>query len=173
MSNKSVPLSVRLSQEDAAFIAGLKAPDAVTMSEKVRYLVGAERIRSEQAETFEGVHDQVAEMVNPLMQKLRLMERSTGRSLPVLTLIAGWLPKMVAELAQGQEPEERLIWSEDDLSKLEDVERESIELVIAFLPVLNTLLAEQASRGASKAEKKVLAALLEGHQDEKEEDEER
>ena len=39
MSSKTVPLSVRISHDDAEYIAGLKIDDALTPSDKVRAII--------------------------------------------------------------------------------------------------------------------------------------
>ena len=44
MSSKSTPLSFRVSDEDAEFLAGLQLPGAVTPSEKLRVLVTRARM---------------------------------------------------------------------------------------------------------------------------------
>ncbi len=167
MSHKPVPLSVRLSQKDAAFIAELKAPDAVTMSEKVRHLVQVERVRSEQAETFEGLHAQCVETLEPLARKLRMLERADGKSFPVLSLIIAWLPKMMA--ASGQQmgnisKEGNNIQDfgagNEIRSELGELEHECLMLLAAFLPALKTLLENDVQRSLNDEERKQLATIF-------------
>ena len=47
MSDKSVNLSVRLSQSDARFLKGLSVPNAETVSEKLRLIIDRARRREE------------------------------------------------------------------------------------------------------------------------------
>ena len=98
MPAKSVPLSVRLSREDAAYIAALKAPDAVTMSEKVRHLVSRVRIASERGETFEGVVEQTEDTLAPLKQALDKVEQEQGVRSALLRALIVALPRVLAEL---------------------------------------------------------------------------
>lgn len=98
MTAKTVPVSVRLSREDAAFIAALKAEGAVTMSEKVRHLVGEARVQSECANSFEGVHQLTQDQLAPLRKALQDLDASTGQSSAVLDLMLAWTPKLVAEM---------------------------------------------------------------------------
>jgi len=98
MSAKSVPLSVRLPQKDAEFIAALKAGDAVTMSEKVRHLVGEARRLSEEGASFEGVVKHTSEMLAPLKQALDTLEKDEGQRSQFLRSLLQWLPGALATL---------------------------------------------------------------------------
>ncbi|NVJ97781.1 MAG: hypothetical protein HWE25_06490 [Alphaproteobacteria bacterium] len=98
MVAKSVPLSVRLSREDAEYIAGLKAGDAVTMSEKVRYLVKEARLKAERGETFEGVVEQTEDTLAPLKQALDRIEQDEGVRSALLRALIVALPRIMAEL---------------------------------------------------------------------------
>ena len=167
MSQKPVPLSVRLSQKDAAFIAELQAPDAVTMSEKVRHLVQVERVRSEQAVTFEGLHTQCSETLEPLAKKLRLLERVNGRSFPILSLIIAWLPKMIGASGQQIDDASKENKNIKDFgagneiqSELGKLEHECLMLLAAFLPALKTLLENDAQRSLSSEELEQLIAVF-------------
>ncbi len=98
MVAKSVPLSVRLSREDAEFIAGLKAGDAVTMSEKVRALVREARLKAERGDTFEGVVEQTEDTLAPLKQALDRLEQDEGVRSALLRALIVALPRILAEL---------------------------------------------------------------------------
>ena len=98
MGAKSVPLSVRLSREDAAYIASLKAGDAVTMSEKVRHLVSAARLDAERGETFAGVVEQTEDTLAPLKQALDSLEQHEGVRSAFLRALIVALPRIMAEL---------------------------------------------------------------------------
>lgn len=63
MSGKMIPVSIRIPEEDAAFLAQLEVDGATTLSEKVRALIGESRRRreaggyaSEAARMLEDVH---------------------------------------------------------------------------------------------------------------------
>lgn len=98
MGAKSVPLSVRLSKDDATYIASLKAPDAVTMSEKVRHLVREARIAAERGETFAGVVEQTEDTLAPLKQALDKIEQNQGGRSALLRALIVALPRILAQL---------------------------------------------------------------------------
>ena len=98
MGTKTVPLSVRLSKEDAEYIASLKAPDAVTMSEKVRYLVRQARISAERHETFEGVVEETEDTLAPLKHALDKIEEDQFVRSGLLRALIASLPRILAEL---------------------------------------------------------------------------
>lgn len=98
MVAKSVPLSVRLSREDASYIASLKAVDAVTMSEKVRFLVSKARLDAERGDTFEGVVEQTEDTLAPLKQALDKIEATQGMRSALLRALIVALPRILAEL---------------------------------------------------------------------------
>ena len=98
MGTKSVPLSVRLSKEDAEYIASLQAPDAVTMSEKVRWLVRDARITAARGETFEGVVEQTEDTLAPLKHALDKLEEEQFVRSGLLRALIATLPRILAEL---------------------------------------------------------------------------
>jgi uncharacterized protein YecA (UPF0149 family) len=98
MGTKSVPLSVRLSKEDAAYIAALQAPNAVTMSEKVRHLVSQARMAAQRTETFEGIVEQTEDTLAPLKRALDKLEKDPGVRSGLLRALIAALPKTLAEL---------------------------------------------------------------------------
>jgi hypothetical protein len=102
MGEKSVPLSVRLSREDAAYIAALEAPDAVTMSEKVRHLVSSSRIAAARGQTFAGVVEQTEDALAPLTEALDDLEQAGGSHSALLRTLIRTLPRMLADLEAAQ-----------------------------------------------------------------------
>lgn len=98
MGAKSVPLSVRLPQVDAEYIAGLKAGDAVTMSEKVRFLVGEARRYAEEGRSFDGLVKQQHGMLQPLEEAIIKHESETGENAAFLKTLIQYVPPLVASL---------------------------------------------------------------------------
>jgi len=98
MGTKSVPLSVRLPLKDVEFIASLDAGDAVTMSEKIRHLVGEARRLADEGASFEGVIKHTSDVLAPLTIALNALEADTGKKSQVLRVILQWLPGMLATL---------------------------------------------------------------------------
>lgn len=134
MGAKSVPLSVRLPQEDAEYIAGLKAGDAVTMSEKVRFLVGEARRHSEEGKSFEGLVKRQHGMLEPLEGAIARQEGETGETSALLKALIQYVPTLVASL-------EAIDFNRNiDLkATLGDMEVEAANLTKAFLDQLARL----------------------------------
>lgn len=74
MASLTTPLSVRLSEEDTAFLARLQMDGALTASDKIRGLIRLARQRADEPESFSAAlaisHDQLAAS----MRALRMME---------------------------------------------------------------------------------------------------
>lgn len=75
MASLTTPLSVRLADEDVAFLARLEIDGAITASDKVRALIRQARERSEETGSFAQAlafsHDQLA----PAVRRVRLLEQ--------------------------------------------------------------------------------------------------
>ncbi|MCB0323102.1 MAG: hypothetical protein KDD69_05990 [Bdellovibrionales bacterium] len=74
MSQRTVPFSVRVSQEDAEFIAALEVPDASTPSDKLRAIIADARTRAESDKDFVGCWRILRELTGPAMVRLRELE---------------------------------------------------------------------------------------------------
>lgn len=95
---KSVPLSVRVSPDDAAFIEQVDIEGAETPSEKVRALLAEARRRHQGFSDYSSCLGMVQEMLAPTLQRLRAAEhREHVHSEPVLEL-AQWMPEAMAFL---------------------------------------------------------------------------
>lgn len=79
MASLSTPLSVRLSEDDTAFLATLQIDGAVTASEKIRGMIRQARQRAESPDSFPAAlafsHDHMAAAV----RATRVFEESTDR----------------------------------------------------------------------------------------------
>ncbi|MCK0068080.1 hypothetical protein [Kordiimonas laminariae] len=134
MGAKSVPLSVRLPQADAEYIAGLKAGDAVTMSEKVRFLVGEARRYAEEGKSFEGLVKQQHGMLEPLEDAIAKQEGETGETSALLKALIQYIPTLVASLEAVE-----FNGNIDLKATLSNVEAEAANLTKAFLDQLARL----------------------------------
>lgn len=111
--SKTVPLSVRISEADAAFIARLSMPDAVTPSEKIRGLIAEARQRHQAASSpREGVAF-LRGTLEPQRQRIRALEEKLGTHSEVVARIGEWLPEFLAHflgapLSKDEESEEAL-----------------------------------------------------------------
>ena len=75
---KTTSLSVRVDDDDAAFLAGLSLGDARTPSEKLRLLLQAERRRQEGIGDPLEAADMFRDLLAPAKQRIRRMEKETG-----------------------------------------------------------------------------------------------
>lgn len=109
---RSVPLSVRISDEDAAFLAKFQAPGAKTPSEKMRAILAAARQRHEGSNDFEGCVGVVEEMVRPAAHHIRAVQRRKGIRSDFVIRIYERAPELVAGLvaaAPENEPDDKAL----------------------------------------------------------------
>ena len=93
---RSVPLSVRVSPDDAAFISEVDIAGAETPSDKVRALLADARKRREGFIDYPSCRAMVQEMLAPTLQRLRAAEhREKVHSELVLELLQ-WMPEALA-----------------------------------------------------------------------------
>ena len=76
MAAKSVSISVRVSDDDAAFLAGLQVDDAKTPSEKLRALLSAEQRRQEGAQDPTEAVEMFSEMLRPAHRQTRRLSET-------------------------------------------------------------------------------------------------
>ncbi len=109
---RSVPLSVRISDEDAAFLAKFQAPGAKTPSEKMRAILASARQRHEGSTDFEGCVGVVEEMVRPAAHHIRAVQRRKGIRSDFVIRIYERAPELVAGLvaaAPENEPDDEAL----------------------------------------------------------------
>lgn len=119
--SRSVPLSVRISDDDAAFLAQYKAEGAKTPSEKLRAILGDARKLNAKPEDYAGCAEMLASMLRPSQNSLRTGQRDERMRSDFLAKLYERLPELVASLMLGppaaREPAEGLRQFEDDLAK--------------------------------------------------------
>jgi len=104
---KSVPISVRISEAEAEFIASLNLPGASTPSDKLRTIVSEARMRHEGSYD----HSQVLRIEHDILSPVLSRRPSkTDRSV-LVDVLANWLPEAVALTldagnAQGSDAQE-------------------------------------------------------------------
>lgn len=94
--SKTVPLSVRVSEADATFIAKLKVPDAITPSEKVRVLISQARQRYQSTEDIAEAAAFVRALIEPQREAIRSAEAKSGVHSELVSRLGEWLPEFVA-----------------------------------------------------------------------------
>ena len=101
MPEKSVPLSVRISMDDAEFIARLRIEGATTPSEKMRKLLSEARRRREAAADYGSALPMVRESLEPALTALRELEHAEGIHSEFALSVSDWLPETIAFLVSG------------------------------------------------------------------------
>ena len=132
MSNKMLPLSVRVSLDDATFLSGYSISGAKTPSEKIRALIKQARHRQEGVHDYaEGLAVQNEEMA-PFIQAVRETEVRLQAHSEFLLQLAQWLPEATAFLLANH-PESSDGSSPADLERLKEVERGAAARVITLM----------------------------------------
>ena len=153
-NRKTVPLSVRVSDSDAAFLASLEIAGAATPSEKLRALLGHARQRAE------GVTDE-ADGVEAYRTPLRTIQRQVRNSEIALGVrsdlvrkLLDRLPELMGSLANGPGAES----TKTKLAQYED--RLAIQAYALVEELLELALAsENRAYDPARLSKRVTAAL--------------
>jgi hypothetical protein len=101
MPAKTVPLSVRVTDADAAFLAGLEIAGATTPSEKLRAILAAERSRVEGAEDPVQAFEVIRDMLRPAQRRTRRAEAELACSSDFVRKLYDRLPELVAVAFAG------------------------------------------------------------------------
>ncbi|MDV7340472.1 hypothetical protein RYZ26_12775 [Terasakiella sp. A23] len=112
MPNKSVPFSVRLSQDDAEFVASLNITGAVTPSDKIRHIISEARLRNETGQDYNLNLKSSQENLRPSIDRIRELERAQDKESEILHFMSEWLCEALAEFQTGPS-------SEKDMDKFE------------------------------------------------------
>lgn len=107
MAAKSIPISVRISDDDAAFLAALSLSGAATPSEKIRALLARARADAEDGQGYEASLTRVREWLEPVSQQLRAREMTTRQRSELIADTLYWLPDLMAFLMAGPDPSTR------------------------------------------------------------------
>ena len=87
---KSIPISLRISEDDAAFVSGLKIKDAVTPSEKIRSIIKDARDRKEQGNAPERLMEEIHGELQDLQRQLSASERPAKAHSEFLRFVLDW-----------------------------------------------------------------------------------
>ena len=96
--SKSVPISVRVSPDDAAFIAEMNVAGASTPSDKVRALLAEARKRHQGFSDYSSCLGMVQEMLAPTLQRLRAAEHRESVHSELVLELTQWMPEAMAFL---------------------------------------------------------------------------
>ena len=100
-----VPLSVRVSPADAAFIEQMDIEGAATPSEKVRALLAEARKRHEGFSDYSSCLGMVQEMLAPTHQRLRAAEHRERVHSELVLELTQWMPEALAYLLTSLDEE--------------------------------------------------------------------
>lgn len=125
---KTTSLSVRVDDDDAAFLASLKIDEARTPSEKLRALLHAERRRHEGVEDPLEAADMFRDLMQPAKRRIRKLEMKTGARSTFLTKLYDRLPEVAGAAFSG--PDEK---PKDAAGNLTHFENEMLNDVFVFI----------------------------------------
>lgn len=95
---KSIPISVRLNDDDVAFLASYEVQGARTPSDKLREILRAAREREEGIQDVAACEDLLRTMIRPAEKGVRQLQRETGQRSDFVIKLYERLPEMFAEL---------------------------------------------------------------------------
>jgi len=117
---KSIPISVRLSDDDIAFLARYEVQGARTPSDKMREILRLAREREEGAQDVAACEELLRTMARPAEKGLRQLQREAGIRSDLVMKLYERLPEMLAELVASapgpKQDAQDLVRFEADLS---------------------------------------------------------
>ena len=128
MPGKTVPISVRLTPEDAAFIAQLNVEGAHTPSEKMRAIVVDARQRKLGTEGYPESLKLAQEMLAPTLRIIRTAELEYGMHSELISRLGEWIPEAYAYLVASNGPDTKL-----DAEALKEIERALAQRVFVLV----------------------------------------
>lgn len=140
---KSVPLSVRVSEDDAEFIAGLEVAGAATPSDKVRALLMEARRRRERFRDYAGCLSMIHEMLVPTLQRVREAEHRQREHSELVAKVSEWLPDLAAFLLTGLAD----VPEESEREALEDLERGVADRIFRLMEAVLRMGVTRTCRG--------------------------
>lgn len=125
---KTTPLSVRVDDDDAEFLARLEIDDARTPSEKLRALLHAERRRREGAGDAVQAAEMFRDMLAAAKRRVRRLEAQSGVRSDFMTKFYDRAPDIAGAAFAGPEEKEK-----DPENALRNFENEQLDGVFAFI----------------------------------------
>lgn len=99
--SRSVPLSVRITDDDAAFLADYKADGARTPSEKLRAILADARKLHDPSGDYAGGVEQVSALLQPALSRVRNVQRAERLRSDLVARLYERVPELVAALMLG------------------------------------------------------------------------
>lgn len=153
---RRIPLSVRITDADAAFLAQYKAEGATTPSEKLRALLANARRDAEGATDYASRVEQVSRRFQPAHREVINRQRDCRMRSDFLGKLYERLPELVANLQQGPAQ------TDDPASDLETLEADVAEQTFALIEeILDLGLTKQGRTYDGQLVQKRLQPILE------------
>jgi len=105
MPDKTTSLSVRVSDEDAEFLARLSVPEARTPSDKLRHIIAQSRQRQAGLHDYPAALEMMRELFDAVQQRLRNQERQQEAHSELLAHSFEWLSDLAAFMLSGTDQE--------------------------------------------------------------------
>jgi len=140
MPNKTVPISVRLTPEDAAFIAQLNVEDANTPSDKLRAIIVDARRRKHGTEDYPGSLKLVTDLLAPTVRIILASERDHHMHSELVSRLGEWLTECMAYLIASNEHHTEL-----NPEQLKEIERDLTQRVMVLMQSVLQLAVTRSS----------------------------
>ena len=118
---RRIPLSVRITDDDAAFLARYKAEGATTPSEKLRAILASARKLDATPDDYAGCTDMVGLMLAPAQKRVRGQQKQERLRSDFIARLYERMPELVASLmtgpAQSDKAANDLLEFEDDIAR--------------------------------------------------------
>lgn len=129
---KSIPISVRVSQDEAESLARLHIPGATTPSEKLRALITDAHNREQGPQDYPEAIVQSQQWLAPVFEAIQTTESRLGQQSDIIALLREWLPDLTAQLrlnALGQTNNRESLSKSDLLAMEKDITERLVRLM--------------------------------------------
>lgn len=117
MPNKTKQVGVRLTDEEAEFLAQLKIENAATPSDKLRAIIDDARMRKLGTEDYDGSLKLVLDMLAPTTRIIRSSENDHRMHSELVSRLSDWVPECMAYLVASNGSE--MVLDQDRLREIE------------------------------------------------------
>ena len=128
--SKTVPISIRVSSEDAEFIANLRIDNAVTPSDKIRSIIREAREQKARIINYEGCLKIARETLKDLIQKVKTTELQEKQHSELVNIFNDWIAESFAYVAAAKNE------SEEGKIELKQLEESISERVFRLFEVV-------------------------------------
>lgn len=101
MPSKTIPISARVSHEDAEFISRLKINGATTPSDKLRAIIADARRQKSRTKDYRGCFQMIQELLMPVNETIRQVELDNHEHSELITRAVEWLPDVLAYIVSS------------------------------------------------------------------------